>query len=88
MSEKYIKYDIISRAEALQAIMSQEVVDKSVAKRILMQIPSAEPERKKVIPHRNYQYLSDYWCECGNHLGKKYEVTYCSNCGRKVDWDE
>ena len=51
-------------------------------------LPSVEHERREVTPHRNYQYLSDYWCECGNHLGKKHEVTYCSNCGRKVNWDE
>lgn len=61
-----------------------------IAKSIITTIPpvqSSEPERKEVIPHKNYQYLSDYWCECGNHLGKKYEVTYCSDCGRKVNWD-
>ena len=49
-------------------------------------LPSAQPE--EVIPHRNYNYLSDYWCECGWHLGKKGEVKYCSECGRKVNWDE
>ena len=50
------------------------------------QLPSAQPE--EVIPHRNYKYLSDYWCECGWHLGKKGEVKYCADCGRKVNWDE
>lgn len=49
-------------------------------------LPSVQPE--EVIPHRNYKYLSDYWCECGWHLGKKGEVKYCSDCGRKVNWDE
>ena len=48
-------------------------------------LPSAQPE--EVIPHRNYKYLSDYWCECGWHLGKKGEVKYCARCGRKVNWD-
>lgn len=52
----------------------------------LIGLPSAQPE--EVIPHRNYKYLSDYWCECGWHLGKKGEVKYCSECGRKVNWDE
>lgn len=52
----------------------------------LATVPSAEPE--EVTPHRNYKYLSDYWCECGWHLGKKGEVKYCSECGRKVNWDE
>lgn len=51
----------------------------------LQALPSAHPE--EVIPHRNYKYLSDYWCECGWHLGKKGEVKYCSDCGRKVNWD-
>ena len=52
----------------------------------LESVPSAQPE--EVIPHRNYKYLSDYWCECGWHLGKKGDVKYCSECGRKVNWDE
>ena len=42
---------------------------------------------KTVIPHRNYKYLSDYWCECGWHLGKKGSVKYCADCGRKIDWN-
>ena len=49
-------------------------------------LPSAQPE--EVIPHRNYKYLSDYWCACGWHLGKKGDVKYCADCGRKVNWDE
>ena len=48
-------------------------------------LPPAQPE--EIIPHRNYKYLSDYWCECGWHLGKQGEVKYCSDCGRKVNWD-
>lgn len=40
-----------------------------------------------VVPHRNYKYLSDYWCKCGWHLGKRGDVNYCANCGRKVIWD-
>ncbi len=51
---------------------------------IIMSLPSAQPE---VIPHRNYKYLSDFWCECGWHLGKQYSVKYCAECGRKVKWD-
>lgn len=53
---------------------------------ILKNLPSAEAE--EVIPHRNYKYLSDFWCECGWHLGKKGEVKYCAECGKKVKWDE
>ena len=55
------------------------------AEKALEKLPSIQPE--EVIPHRNYKYLSDYWCECGWHLGKKGEVKYCSDCGRKVNWD-
>jgi len=29
-----------------------------------------QEQTKEAIPHRNYQYLSDYWCECGCHLRK------------------
>ena len=43
-------------------------------------------QTKEVIPHRNYQYLSDYWCECGWHLGKKGEVKFCADCGRRIKW--
>ena len=43
---------------------------------------------KTVIPHRNYKYLSDYWCECGWHLGKKGSVKYCADCVRKIDWND
>ena len=57
-----------------------------IDRQTILNLPSAQPE--EVIPHRNYKYLSDYWCECGWHLGKKGEVKYCSNCGRKVNWDE
>lgn len=51
----------------------------------LLAVASAQQE--EVIPHRNYKYFSDYWCECGWHLGKKGDVNYCSNCGRKVNWE-
>lgn len=37
-------------------------------------------------PHRNYQYLSDFWCECGWHLGKAGVYNYCPDCGRMVEW--
>ena len=52
----------------------------------LKKLPSVQPE--EAVPHRNYKYLSDFWCECGNHLGKKGDVKYCSDCGKKVKWDE
>ena len=81
--------DLIRRADAIEVADAVWSVtgDKNVAKvwDQLRDLPSAQPE--EVIPHRNYKYLSDYWCECGCHLGKKGEVKYCSECGRKVNWD-
>lgn len=46
-----------------------------------------QEQTKEAIPHRNYQYLSDYWCECGWHLGKKGDVKFCSDCGKRIKWD-
>jgi len=46
-----------------------------------------QEQTKEAIPHRNYQYLSDYWCECGWHLGKKGDVKFCADCGRRIKWD-
>lgn len=59
-------------------------INKAVTTRIKALQP-AQPE--EVIPHRNYKYLSDYWCKCGWHLGKKGGVKYCAECGRKVKWN-
>lgn len=50
---------------------------------VLALLKAQEP----VVPHRNYQYLSDYWCECGWHLGRGGSVKYCPECGRAVKWD-
>lgn len=55
---------------------------------VLYIIDLLKQQKAVVIPHRNYQYLSDYWCECGWHLGKKGDVKFCPECGRKVNWDE
>ena len=49
-------------------------------------LKAVQEAQKPIVPHRNYKYLSDYWCECGWHLGRARSVNYCSNCGRKVDW--
>lgn len=88
--------DTIYRQDAMDAIFSEPLYESGMKKRDadavvpaiyekIKSLPSAQP--KGVIPHRNYKYLSDYWCECGWHLGKKGEVKYCSECGRKVNWD-
>lgn len=87
--------DLISRRAAIDAInhicpvdteYDCTLLDRVDVRYVLSDLPPAQPE--EVIPHRNYKYLSDYWCECGWHLGKKGEVKYCSECGRKVNWDE
>lgn len=46
-----------------------------------------QEQTKEAIPHRNYQYLLDYWCECGWHLGKKGDVKFCADCERRIKWD-
>ena len=46
-----------------------------------------QEQTKEAVPHRDYQYLSDYWCECGWHLGKKGNVKFCANCGKRIKWD-
>lgn len=76
--------DLISRQALYEYALNQK--DKCVTPNDIMRFPSAQPE--EVTPHRNYQYLSDYWCECGWHLGKMGDVNYCPNCGKKVKWDE
>ena len=79
-----MKDDLISRQAAISVTWNAH--NTGDACRELRALPSAQLE--EVIQHRNYKYLSDYWCECGWHLGKKGEVKYCSECGRKVNWDE
>ena len=85
--------DLISRQTAIDAVntwFELYVVNRTTANAVSIQdmlraLPSAQPE--EVVPHKNYKYLSDYWCECGWHLGKKGDVKYCSDCGRKVKWN-
>ena len=86
--------DLIRRAEAIEALekSKERYFDRAVViarmQDILRAIPSAQQKKGEVIPHRNYNYLSDYWCECGWHLGKKNDVNYCANCGKRVLWDK
>lgn len=87
--------DPIDRAEAIQAITSQEVVDKSVAKRILMQLPSAEPEiiyckdcRKHNQGINEAPYLADR-CPLILHRGyahgHEFDYQYCAYADRRTD---
>jgi len=80
--------DLISRQAAIDAVKEyfkfSPLEGRQCAKAI-ERVPSAQLE---VVPHKNYRYLSDYWCECGCHLGKQHDVKYCPDCGKKVNWDE
>jgi len=74
--------DCISREAAIHLIAGYNgVMDKSVAKRLLIQMPSAQPERKKgkwidgSIP--TYAVCS----ECAYQERYAYENNYCPNCG-------
>lgn len=67
-----------SASEALEEIRAHEQAQKE---------KEEQEKAKEAIPHRNYQYLSDYWCECGWHLGKRGDVKFCANCGRRIKWD-
>lgn len=82
---------LIYAEDAMDALMvavnTVGVLDAEDIKAVFSMLPSAQPEPREVAPHRNYRYLSDYWCECGWHLGKKGDVKYCPDCGRKVKWD-
>jgi hypothetical protein len=66
-----------------------EFVDAEFEDAIAIAISALEKQEqtKEAIPHRNYQYLSDYWCECGWHLGKKGDVKFCADCGIRIKWD-
>ena len=73
----------IKRVKGLYAYESDyEALDMAIA------ALEKQEQTKEAIPHRNYQYLSDYWCECGWHLGKKGDVKFCADCGRRIKWDQ
>lgn len=57
-------------------------------KRVLQMSKEALEKQIPKKPHRNYRYLSDYWCECGWHLGRAGMYSWCPNCGNKIDWSE
>lgn len=88
--------DSISRQMAIDAMISQNgVVDKSVAKRILIQLPSAEPKKGKWIAYKGMQiperhglhYCSN--CHHSLHLASNGRVyNYCPRCGAKMEVEE
>ena len=63
--------------------------DETIARAVDIAISALEKQEqtKEAIPHRNYQHMSDYWCECGWHLGKKGDVKFCADCGKRIKWD-
>ena len=75
--------EILSRPFSMQEV-PKEILD---AHRLAISALEKQEQTKEAIPHRNYQYLSDYWCECGWHLGKKGDVKFCSDCGKRIKWD-
>ena len=84
------KEKAIGILQAVKAGTADAFIRKAVIKDALdMAIAALEQQEqtKEAIPHRNYQYLSDYWCECGWHLGKKGDVKFCADCGRRIKWD-
>ena len=77
-------FAVFDQLYAEHGTKAADVAEWNDAVSLVGSMPSAQPE--EVTPHRNYKYLSDYWCECGWHLGKKGEVKYCAECGMKVNW--
>ena len=76
--------------EAIEVLrFNADICDAELEDAINLAISALEKQEqtKEAIPHRNYQYLSDYWCECGWHLGKKGDVKFCADCGRRIKWD-
>ena len=100
MSDLISREDVIrilsQRAKILQGVYGDIGGACSGAVKIIMSLPSAEPERTaKVIEHdasitddRGYKYWrSEYLCE---NCRKKVigGDDYCSHCGAKLDWGE
>lgn len=84
---KYCK-GMIQRLERPAFMVQYEgAINDIMALEIAISALKKQEQTKEVIPHRNYQYLSDYWCECGWHLGKKGDVKFCADCGRRIKWD-
>lgn len=81
--------DLISRTDAINAIIAQDsVVDKSVAKRILIQLPSVEQITAEWLPVMKVvddgkSIKTGLACsECGNK--QLNESNYCPYCGAKM----
>ena len=77
--------DLIYRHEAIRTITSYNgTVDKSVAKRLLLQMPSAEPEiiKCKDCKHRGEEPIADgqYWCDIHDTF-----MYYCSDAERRTE---
>ena len=81
--------DLISRQAAIRLITGYNgVVDKSVAKRLLIQMPSAQPERKRghwIEVDDSYNRISGRCSVCGweSHMYEDDVVgmDFCPHCG-------
>ena len=73
-------------AEYIKLLESSRDEWQKIAQKAITRLKTLS-KAKEVKPHRNYQYLSDYWCDCGWHLGRAGSVKFCPECGRKVKWE-
>ncbi len=86
--------DSISRQAAIKSITGHKgVVDKSVAKRILMQLPPAEPEiiRCKDCEHWDTTWQNDFapnYHYCPLVDGARIDDFYCADAERRGEQDE
>lgn len=89
--------DLISRKDAINAIIKQNgTVDKSVAKRILIQLPSAEPKTAVWVGegdgYVDGEIILDTWycsnCDYLYDYEEKPNWKYCPNCGAKMEVTE
>lgn len=80
--------DLISRKEAIRLILKQNVVDKSVFKRLLMQLPSAQPEERWVPVSERLPGNSGYYLvTCGDDARSQEVDLYHHEMNRFVMYD-
>ena len=76
--------DLIYRHEAIKTITSYNgTVDKSVAKRLLLQMPSAEPRKKGkwIDKSDDIDGAWNYCSVCGEEV---WDMEWCNSCGQHL----
>lgn len=64
------------------------ITDECKADLMLAAADALEAKSKAVIPHRNYENLNLYWCDCGWFLRNRDKTpNYCPNCGKRIEWE-